>query len=401
MYARIIGGLLIVIAIIIFISVAYRNSPKSTEPVIFSNRSMLESLWHYHKVAYIEAQSGRTIDQSRGNASTSEAEGYDMLRAVWLDDKTAFDQSWSWTQKTLQHKNSDNLFSWYYSKLPSGNFGIDTLIGGENSASDADTDIALALVFAHDRWPDDKYLSSAQGIIQGIWDSEVVIIKNKPYLAASNLEKTSASPSILVNPSYFSPYAYKIFAKYDPQHDWKSLADNSYTVLIAAMDSKLDKSGSAGLPPNWIDIDKNTAAIKATGNPQLTTEYSFDAIRVPFRIALDWDWFQDPRAKEVLSKMSFLEQQWQQNHAIYTTYGHDGSINKQEEAPAIYGTNISYFIINDPGAAAEIFDNKLKILYNPDNDSWKEQLSYYDDAWAWFGMALYTNTTINLEQNNA
>jgi hypothetical protein len=38
-------------------------------------------------------------------------------------------------------------------------------------------------------------------------------------------------------------------------------------------------------------------------------------------------------------------------------------------------------------------------LFNPDTNTWKEELSYYDNNWAWFGIALYNNLLPNLTAN--
>lgn len=399
MNAKIAGVFLIFLAVAIIAGVAYRNSHKSQQPIVFSDRSMLDGLWHYHKKVYIDAQTGRTVDYDRGNSSTSEGEGYEMLRAVWWDDKSDFDRAWGWSKAALQHQN-DHLFSWYYSQLPNGQYGINTAIGSQNTASDADQDIALALIFANDRWQDHNYLDAAMPIINDIWNMEVVTIQGKPYLAADNIEKNSATPTIVVNPSYFEPYAYKIFAKYDKSHDWNALADNSYRVLSDSMSMNLDKNATANLPPNWILVDKNSGKISPTNNNTLTTEYGFDAMRVPFRIGLDYMWFNDPRAKQLLSQMKFLNFQWQQNHLLYSNYGHDGGAYTQGEAPSVYGGSLAAFMFTDPAAAKDIYNNKLKVLYTPDTDSWKQQLSYYDDTWAWLGMAMYDQFTINLDQKN-
>jgi|SRR5579872_29886 len=399
--AKVAGIVLIVLAIITAAVVAYHNSSKSHQPIVFSDRSMLDGLWNYHKLIYIDATTGRTVDHDRGNSSTSEGEGYEMLRSVWWDDKPEFDRAWGWAKAVLQHTGSDHLFSWYYSQLPNGNFGINTAIGAQNSASDADEDIALALIFANDRWQDSNYSDAAKLLISDIWKNEVVIINGKPYLTADNVEKSSGASVVLVNPSYFAPYAYRIFAKYDPNDNWNGLVDSSYQVLAASMSSKLDKNASSGLPPDWITINRKTGAINPVNDPNFNTDYSFDAIRVPFRIGLDYMWFQDSRAKQLLSQMGFLDQQWIQNQMLYTDYAHDGSVVGRTEAPSAYGGNLAYFVVNDKKSAAQIFQNKLKVLYSPDTNAWKNNLTYYDDAWAWLGMAYYDNFLINLDQSNA
>ncbi|MDB4940455.1 MAG: hypothetical protein JWO40_880 [Candidatus Doudnabacteria bacterium] len=398
MYRRIIGISLIILGVVLVLSVKYQTSSKFQQPIVFSERNMLEGIWNTDKKIFID-QSGRTVDASRGNTSTSEGQAYTLLRAVWLDDKSTFDQSWTWTQNNLQHKQNDKLFSWYFSKLADGSYGVDPKIGANNTATDGDTDIAVALIFAYDRWGDKAYLDQAKQIIPDIWKNEVIVIKGKSYLLANNLEKTSDKQKLIINPSYIKPYAYRIFAKYD-SNDWLGLTNNSYQTLtdVSAMD--LNGIRSDGLPPNWATVDKTTGALAGPDpqkQPTLNTNFSFDAMRVPFNLALDWAWFKDDQAKILLSKFGFLNQQWQQNQAIYTDYTRDGQIAQRQEAPAVYGGTLGYFISTNPDQAAAIYNTKLKVLYSPDKDYWKEDLNYYDDNWAWFGLALYNNFTINLD----
>lgn len=395
------GVICLIGALGLLATIAYHNSTKSRIPLIFSPHDMLAGTWAAYKKNYIESTSGRTLDKQNNNITTSEAESYTMLRAVWTDDQATFDQSWQWTEKTLKQPNS-NLFSWLYGQKSDGTYGIRTDINGQNTASDADTDIALALLMAYGRWQDTAYLNSAQAIISDIWNKEVVSIQGKPYLAADDLEKNSSAPTIVVNPSYFSPAAYRIFANVDSGHPWEKLVDNSYVVLLQSMQSRLDKSKSDGLPPDWILVDRTNGSIQAgTGKQNLTTNYSFDAMRVPWRVALDWQWNQDSRAKNILAGFSFLKQQWNSNKKIYAGYEHNGTVAKGDnfESPAMYGASLGYFVVEDAQDANAIYENKLQVLYDPDNLGWRNTLSYYDDNWAWFGIALYDNSLTNLARS--
>lgn len=396
---RTIGILLLVTALVLMLDVFYHNSPQSEQPVVFSARQMMDGLWHAYKITYIEASTGRTVDPSKDNISTSEGESYAMLRAVWWDDKSTFDNSWAWTQKYIQHRN-DHLFSWLYGPKPDGSYGVLTSLNGQNSASDADSDIALALIFAHDRWGDQAYLTQAQAILKDIWSEEVVFISGKPYLLANNVEKLQKKDNYIMDPSYLAPYEYRIFAHYDPNDNWLGLVDTSYKVISDSASLPLDKKSSAMLPPNWVLINKNTAALSPSSDSALSTDYGYDAMRIPFRLAVDWYWFKDSRDQQILSKFSFLESQWHQHNLLYATYGHDGTVTQNNEAPAMYGGAIGYFMLEDPAAAKQIYDSKLKVLYNPDNNSWIKTLNYYDDNWSWFGLALYNNFIINLDNNN-
>jgi endo-1,4-beta-D-glucanase Y len=392
--SKIWGWTLVAFGVGLLLTVLYLNSVKRQVPVIFTPREMLVSLWEGYKREYID-EDGRTIDKQRENVTTSEGQSYSMLRAVWLDDREAFDKSWEWTQNNLA-RPQDNLFAWLFGKKPNGTYGVLTDEGGQNTASDADTDIALALVFAYSRWQDDKYLEAAQKIIQDIWTHEVVLIRGRPYLVANNVEKTKPGRLIVVNPSYFAPYAYRIFDEVDPNHNWLALADTSYEVIEKSSGAGLDKTQSAGIPPDWILLDRQTGNLMASDNKDLSTNYSFDAMRIPWRLAMDLRWFGEPRAKKLLESFEFFNEEWKERGALYASYSHAGDKMADFEAPSVYGGSLGHFLATDNESARQIYEWKLRSLFNSDTNAWKYPLSYYDDNWAWFGMALYHDTLPNI-----
>jgi endoglucanase len=316
-----------------------------------------------------------------------------MLRAVWMDDRPVFDKSWHFTKTNLQRP--DHLFSWKYGSLGGDKYGVLVDQGGQNSAADADSDIALALLMAYSRWNEPGYLQDAQKLITAIWKEEVVTVNRKPVMAADNLEKNNPN-SIIINPSYFSPAAYKIFAKIDPLHDWNGLAANSYSLLEQLSDIPLDKR-SSGLPPDWAEMNRASGSLQAPANGALDTNFGYDAFRVPFRLALDYEWNKDDRAKQVLSRFGFLQKQWDETHKLKAVYSRDGVVVSNYESPAAYGAMIGYFKVIKPSAAHDIYESKLKVLYDPDNQSWQDPApGYYEDNWAWFGLALMQGALPNL-----
>src|ERR1700710_1317714 len=146
MGTKLLGYVLVGAAVIVLLVVIYRNSGKSNVPLVFTPEQILNSTWLNYKTEYLEPTTSRTLDKQNNNITTSEGESYTMLRSVWLGDKSTFDNSWSFTRDNMQHKN-DALFSWLYGKQQDGSFGVLTAQGGTASASDADSDIALSLVF--------------------------------------------------------------------------------------------------------------------------------------------------------------------------------------------------------------------------------------------------------------
>jgi endoglucanase len=387
-----IGLILCVAGMMIFIVVAHENGARNRAPMVFSSRTMLLGLWDEYKEQFLE-RTGRTLDPQRDNITTSEGQSYTMLRAVWVDDQETFDSTWQWTRENMQR--SDLLFSWLYGEKPDGTMGVLVAQGGENSAADADTDIAVALLFAYNRWRDGRYLDEARGIVQNIWEQEVVMAGGEPVLASNNIEQFSDT-KILVNPSYFAPYAYRMFAHVDPDHDWDALIASSYRIIRESASSRLDKEDTSSLPPDWIFVNRKTGTIEPATVAHLTTGYGYEAARLPFRLALDWKWYGEPRAAESLSLFGFLKKEWREDNAIYATYAHDGQVTGDYEAPVMYGGSMGYFVVTEPGMAREIYEKKLSILYNSGNMSWRTPLSYYDTNWAWFGLALYHDMLVNL-----
>jgi endoglucanase len=394
---RFIAAILIVAGISIAAIAAFRSSDKADQNIVFADRTLLSGLWDNYKKIYWESGSGRTLDKQQNDITTSEGQSYTMMRAVWQGDQPTFDKSWEWTKEQLQRE--DNLFAWRWGLKPDGTYGILTDQGGQNTASDADSDIALALMMAASKWQSKTYLDDAKEIIPSIWDQEVITVKGKPYLASNNLEKDSQQDAI-INPSYFSPYAYRLFAKVDKEHDWMALVDSSYELLDRSIESNLDKDSSVNLPPDWIAMNKQTGDIGAVeGSETLTTNYSFDALRTPWRLALDYKWYDESRAKDTLSKMSFLDKQWQEKGAIYSTYSHDGNTIKTDEVTEMYATALSYFAVVKPDVAKDVYDKKIKTLYDQNTNSWAREMTYYGDNWAWMGIALYDNKLDNLAEN--
>ncbi|MBA3724103.1 MAG: glycosyl hydrolase [Candidatus Levybacteria bacterium] len=382
------GFALLIICIAILAFTFYRISPLYNQTQQFSGYTLLSSSWEKYKEKFINAD-GRVLDFSQESITTSEGQSYAMLRAVWSDDKETFDKVWKWTKENMKRPD-DALFTWRWGKLDDGTYGP-LKNGGENAASDADTDIALALIFAAHRWNQEAYQDQAKVIIADIWDVETDVANGKRYMIAGNW--ATDDQRIVVNPSYFAPYAWKIFAQVD-DNDWNSLVTPSYALLKQSGREKLDSDKGVGLAPDWVAVDKKTGALSATNLPNLTTNYSFDAVRTPWRITLDYMWNKDPQAKEYLESLSVLDDLYQKDGKLYASYEHNGTPIQTFESPTAYSTALGYFIVENPEVAEEIYQNKILKLYSNDQNTFKDDIGYYEQNWLWFGAALYNKQLI-------
>lgn len=375
-------GIIVVVFITGFLVVAFRRPSTSNQ---LDETAFLQTLWTDYKQRTWDSATGRTIDHQNGEVTTSEGQSYTMLRAVWTDDRPTFDKTWQWTAANLQRP--DKLFSWRYGTRADGSSGVLSAQGGENTASDADTMIALALIMAGQRWHQSSYTAVAKQIIPAIWSQEVVTVNGQPYLTADNQEQHDTA-SVLLNPSYFAPYAYRAFAKLDTGHDWNGVIASSYHTIQQASQSPLGGKTSAGVPPDWVRLDRRTGDLGPPASSGLTTDFGFDAFRTIWQVALDWHWSHDPRAANTLSSFGFLAQAWQHDHKLVAIYSHDGQPKAAYESTALYGGTLPYFQAEAPQLAKTILQQKLATLYDARAHALTKQLSYYDNNWAWFGIAL-------------
>jgi len=346
-----------------------------------SRMDMLEAAWEEYKDNHWQPATGRTMDRT---ITTSEGQSYTMLRAVWQNDRAAFDKTWEWTRERLQHR-SNYLFAWLYGIRADLTEGVLIDRHGDSSASDADCDIALALILAYGRWDDTTYLEQARNIVRDIWKYEVRPVAGRPHLLADDQGAKGNTEFLEINPSYLAPYTYRCFSRLDSEHDWLAVVDTSYDLLNRSLSSPLGGNASVGLPPDWVRIDRNTGELSPSAVPGRTANYGWEAMRIPWRLAVDWKWNRDERARRLLQRMAFLSRQWAEGGLLRATYRHDGSVNDPYESLAAYGCGLAYFLVADPERAEQVWRTKLAPLYERGRTF---SLRYYDDNWVWFALAL-------------
>lgn len=410
--------------------------------------AVLEVAWAHYKKTMIAAD-GRPLgdpddsdidgDGNRSERVTvSEAASYVLLRAAWMNDQADFDKTWHWTEKNLQRKNlgqvyfwnqekwttppqQDHLFAWRYVPTLKGKDGgvIHYKWKGENvwrgcfeGASDADLDIAAALIFAGSRWKNDAYLSSARAILGDIWDKYVDYIKpGKPVLYAGDQFKGTE-----VNPSYLRPAYYKMFAAVDPSHPWNELFNPSYQVIVKSGDFELGGiSPKTNLPPNWLAVRKSGFSDSPTFEKQGGDIFGWDAFRTLFWVAEDYAWNGTPEAKKYLADNTcttadagpycFLSQELQKNGLLNAGYRRDGaqvplagwwSNNLNTEQHGMNGAYLPYFhFAGDKAGAKKLYDN-LQQTWHSDGYWGDNPNDYYGQNWAWFGLALISGKAANL-----
>lgn len=317
---------------------------------------------------------------------TSEAQSYAMLRSVWMNDRETFDAAWGWTRRNLQR--DDGLLSWRWQ---------DGEIVDEASATDGDTDIALALLLAGKRWRDPELLQEGTRIVSSIYEHEVASVGRRRVITPGDWWETSQS--VPFNPSYFSPYAYRIFAEVDSDHDWYSVIDSGYSILFEASGSNLGLRTSSGLPSDWVGIQPSSGKLVPFEiEGKTTTNYGYDAARTWWRIALDQLWSNDGRAAAYLDQSGFLAEEVDRKGYVSAVYSHDGEI--VEQGPSTVGSAgaLAALSARDRPKAERIFSSQILggVQVSGGESFWLPRDDLFAQEWGWFAVALYEGRLTNL-----
>ena len=196
------------------------------------------------------------------------------------------------------------------------------------------------------------------------------------------------------NPSYFTPYAYRVFAEVDHSHDWLSVIDSGYTTLFAASRANLDASRSAGLPPDWVGVDAHTGDVTALAlaGKTDTTAYAYDAPRTYWRIAVDLQWSGDGRAEAYLRLAGFLRDEVARKGLPSAAYEHDGSVKDESVSAVGVAGALAALSTLEPASSHGLFAQGVlgRVQVEPGGGmTWDDPDDIYAQAWGWFGTALY------------
>lgn len=334
----------------------------------FAYSKVLNDSWGYYKDTFINTD-GRVIDYRKNSITTSEGQSYALLRAVMINDKKTFEKVYNWTKNNLQRKDND-LLSWLWGEKDGKYKVLDV-----NSATDADIDTAFALILASKKWRNPYYLSEAKKIIAAIWQYETVPTNGKRILTAGY---DQSKGSILdVNPSYFAPYAFRTFAHYD-KNDWNGLIDDNYELVTTTMNLTDSK-----LPPNWARVNKVTGEISIDKSSK-KSDFSYDAIRVFYRVYLDYKLNSEKRAKSILASLVFFITQWETKSTFYTNIKATGKLRDKHESIGSIAILLPGIKVYNKEVAKEVYDLKIEPSYK-NSGYWGLKQDYYGQNLVWFG----------------
>lgn len=222
--------------------------------------------WDTFAQRFVEP-SGRVVDLTFEQKSTSEGQSYGLFFALVANDRARFDRILKWTDENLAGGQLGE-------KLPAWHWGIDEhgkwRVKDENPASDADLFIAYALLEAARLWKEPRYAQTGRRLLVEVANKEIVDAGEPGLvLLPGPVGFDMGDGRYRLDPSYIPEFQFRYFAKVDPQGPWQQVWDNWMRMA--------PKVFKAGVAPDLFLIDRQGKVY-----PDIDTERggAYDAIRV-------------------------------------------------------------------------------------------------------------------------
>jgi endo-1,4-beta-D-glucanase Y len=239
--------------------------------------------------------------------SVSEGQGYGMMLAAYMagydpDAQTVFDSLFRFSL-AFHSVATPSLFGWQ--QVEEEGEIVDSPLGGTNSATDGDLDIAYALLLADKQWGSNgpiNYLARANTVMEGILAADVNLTKFT--LKLGNWVKPS-TPEYL-NATRLSDFMLnhlRVFEAVTGDPKWTSLLDKAYVIIN---DLYTHFAPSTGLVPDFSEFIDNEYI---PAEPDFLERpydgfYSWNSCRCPWRIATDYILSGDTRAINQLTTLN-------------------------------------------------------------------------------------------------
>jgi endo-1,4-beta-D-glucanase Y len=398
-------------------SAALLPFPTTLPKVNTAYDSILLKTWQGIKKRNIDPHTTKLVHRPKSeypNDAVSEGAGYGMLVALYCNDQLYFNKIWDAAESSMW---KEKYYDWWVDK----NGDRSSSPSFQGAATDAEIDIALALIFAdqlvkkgtwqaHKSPNDVSYAQRADTIINNIW---TLMVENGIYLRPG----ANWGGMGFVNPGYFAPAFFRVFDEFETtDHNWQGLIDQCYTTIAAS------KGYEKGFVPDWMNpngafVETTTLGYNAYAGGQFLYK---DAIRIYWRIATDYLWYNDPRAKTFLTKaMTFLDSPqkadfFQMNGDAVTdsfTLGDKSALYasrpRKEHSHLTTGMWACAAIAVGSQEIAEQFSDELLKFYTPGADFWGKVTDpngedtlhnemYFDQFLAWFGASLLSGVFTNV-----
>jgi endoglucanase len=232
-------------------------------------------LWQHYRDHFLDG-SGRIIDHTDGDKTTSEGQAYGMFFALVVNDRRSFDRMVRWTEDNLAGGDlTARLPAWKWGKAEDGSWKqLDP-----NSAADADLWLVYDFLEAGRLWNDDRLTKLGTVLANRMAQSDVALIPGVgAVLVPGPTGFHTSSDKWVLNPSYVPPQLVARLRQQIPDGPWASVLEDLPVVL--------SQGAPSGFAMDWVVGDAGgvhpspAPDVLAQGKPGMPAYGSYDAIRV-------------------------------------------------------------------------------------------------------------------------
>jgi endo-1,4-beta-D-glucanase Y len=315
--------------------------------------------------------SGRIVDHSAGERTTSEGQAYGMFFALVANDRARFVKLLNWTQDNLAGGDlAARLPAWSWGKAADGSWKI----LDRNPASDADLWMAYALLEAGRLWHEPRYEQLGTAMVSHIAQQEVVLV---PHLGTTLLPGPEGfhpdEGTWILNPSYLQPSVLSYLATRFPQGPWGA--------VLASLPLILTQGSGGGFAMDWVTAGGSLGPAVSPATPEAgekpgRAEGSYDAIRVYL-----WLGIADPETQGVRESLAGL-------HGMATYMKHSavpprvvdesGSVTKADGPVGFSAAVVPYLHALNMKVEEKIQMDRVTAMRNPSSGLYGPDALYYD-----------------------
>lgn len=231
--------------------------------------------------------------------SVSEGHGYGMVITALMagqdpSAQTIYDGMYRFFRAHPAYNTQ--LMGWYQRKTSSG-----AVVDGERyNATDGDLDIAYSLILADRQWGSGgaiNYLAEAKNVIRAIMQADI----NRTYWTVMRGDTGQGDQSTRTS-DYMLDH-FRAFAAVSGDANWNKVVDKAISIITTVQSNN---SRGVGLVPDFV--------VKAGGTPVPAApnsfegpddgHYSWNACRVPWRLATDYALYGDQRVFAAVNQMN-------------------------------------------------------------------------------------------------
>jgi len=175
-------------------------------------------------------------------------------------------------------------------------------------------------------------------------------------------------------------------------------------------DEKNVHKGNGALVPDWFSLTVTGKTNNVPWTNNLATDdymHGWDAFRFEFFASMDLAWNKNPLAKSFFSEKglyAFYKKILDTKGKINRGYTIDGKTIRglrgtDEEGPGPNGAYLSLFTVCEEEPSTKKMLANLLQSYHPDGYWGDNRLEYYEQNWAWLGLAFHLNRGLHLQES--